>query len=197
MQFGVGGTVMHQGLASQAARPSAVHPAGISHPVHFADRVLQARIEFASSAILPRRVAAKQTESTKRGLRFEARVTAALHSAFPARFVSQLPFSFQTNSKRGRAIPDGILLSQRERAACIIEIKARHTSDAWWQLERFYAPIIREALPGFRICLLEICGVYDPAVKLPKAAALLERPEDVFETRECFHPVYVTRKGLA
>lgn len=185
---------LREGVGERAPTTSAPQPAGVFRPDPF--RVLSARIEFAGKPPLsfPGR-SATRAEATKRGLRFEARVSQSLSYAHPTRFAPQLPLSFQTCSKRGRAIPDGILLAERESAICIIEIKARHTRDAWWQLERFYAPIAREAFPGFRICLLEICGVYDPATRLPKPVALLESVNDAFSTRECFHPVLVTRNG--
>lgn len=200
MQCGVRDMGLREGVGRFRLAPSASQPAGVLHPASFSPRVLRARIEWngfppGRAAALPGPANAHGSAATKRGLRFEAKVTASLNRLFPSRFVSQLPLSFQTAQKRGRAIPDGFLLSRDGSALCVIEMKAAHTTDAWWQLERFYAPIAREAFRGLRIVLLEICGTYDPHVRLPKRVALLESVEEVFSTRECYHCIYVTRSG--
>lgn len=156
------------------------------------ERILQASIDFGAASNLPR----PSSEAAKRGLRFERKVLSALHSAFDGRFASQLPFSFKTQSKRGRAILDGLLLSRDGSALCLIEVKSIHCADAWHQLENFYLPIVRDAVRGvFRICLLEVVRVFDPWVRLPKAVALVSNPEEAFEASESFLPVLATRDG--
>jgi hypothetical protein len=193
----LGGSVVGLQVGGSSASAS-LQPAGYAPPVPLS--LLSAQVEWASQApplnapSLPGR-SASSSAATKRGLRYEAKVTQALYEQWPRNFISQLPLSFRTNSKRGRAIPDGLLLSPDGSSICVIEIKTAHTVAAWWQLENFYAPIAREAFPGFRIVLLEICGSYDPDVKLPKRTALLDRVAEVFEADPGSHCVLVTRTG--
>ena len=70
-------------------------------------------------------------------------------------------------------------------------MKYRHTGDAWWQLNRFYLPIVRFALPMFRVTSAEITASYDPSQRLPSPVAFLHEVEKAFETREAFHCIYV------
>ncbi len=190
MHAGVGDMGLRDGVRLHAPTAS-TQPAGISHPpILLPVSLLNARLELAP----PMRVAQPHTttasEATKRGLRFEAKVHAALTTRYGRRFLPSPSFSFQTNSRRGRAIPDGLLLGPDNQLA-IIEIKYTHTEAAWWQLERFYLPIVREVFRFFRPVSVEICHVYDPWVKLPKPVALVYDLEEVFAIRECFHPVMV------
>lgn len=54
----------------------------------------------------------------------------------------------------------------------IIEVKGRHTSDAWWQLRRLYEPVLR-SLGVEKINLLEVCRSFDPAVAFPEEVELV------------------------
>ena len=177
--------VADAGRTHPASAPPAAHPYFIrSVP---AATFLNARIEFDQKPPQPKVTQA----AAKQGLRFEAKVLSALAADCGPRFLPSPCFSFQVNSKRGRAIPDGLLLSQDQTTATIVEIKLRHSGDAWWQLTRFYHPIAQEALRGLRVVLLEICKHYDPSVKLPRPVAFVDTVDEAAEIREAFHPVLV------
>lgn len=58
----------------------------------------------------------------------------------------------------GWAQPDGLLLDFDRMMITIIEIKLRHTSDAWWALRRLYEPLIRHLFGtkwSYSVC--EVC----------------------------------------
>ncbi len=141
----------------------------------------------------------KQPQSSagfaQRGLRFERKVVKWFEATYPSRFLAGLPFTFQTSRKRGMAVPDGLLFSPDWRTCCIVEVKLSHCSDAWWQMEAFYKPIVAEALHGYRVICLEVCKSYDPWVKLPRPSELLSSVEDVFQAREDVCCVMATRDG--
>lgn len=172
-------------------------PREVAPPQHFKRRLegalLGASFGLGERAFLP----PPRSAAAKLGVRFEAKVVKSLSSTYGNRFVSGLPFFFQTCSTRGRAIPDGLLFAQTSRSLVLIEVKLRHSTDAWHQLERFYLPIVSEALWPFRVSCLEICRYYDPSVRLPKKVAFVASAEEALETRECFHPVLIwdTRSG--
>lgn len=133
--------------------------------------------------------------SARAGLRYERLVLRGLAAAFPGTFISHLPFSFQTAAKRGWAIPDGLLFDFDRKVVLLCEIKLSHSGDAWYQLYKFYLPIVQEALPVFRVVPVEICRTYDPWVKLPKPVSLLTRLSDAFEACRGHHLVLATRLG--
>lgn len=166
----------------------------VSHP-YFKRRLegslLSARVAWGRSAPVPK----PQSAAAKRGLSYERKVLKTLEGNFPRRFVSQLPFTFRTQAKTGWAIPDGLLFDFDARRVLLIEIKLSHSADAWWQLERFYLPIVAEALRAFTVIPVEICRTFDPAVRLTKAPVLLTGVCEAFEAREDSHLILATRTG--
>ena len=166
----------------------------VSHP-YFKRRLegslLSARVAWGRSAPVPK----PQSAAAKRGLSYERKVLKTLEGNFPRRFIAQLPFTFRTQAKTGWAIPDGLLFDFDRRLVLLLEIKYTHGADAWWQLHKFYLPIVQEALPSHRIIPVEICRTYDPAVRLPKAPLLLTGLEEAFEAREGALAILATRTG--
>lgn len=120
------------------------------------------------------------------GLRYERKVFRKLEKGFPG-FISHLPFTFTSPRGREVAIPDGVIFGTegpgKPARLTIIEVKLRHTVDAWYQLHQLYLPVVAEAFPGFRIKVLEICKWYDPSVKLPGNFEIV-RDLEGYEVRE-------------
>lgn len=73
---------------------------------------------------------------------------------------------------------DSLIVYHSARQARIIEIKYQHTVDAWWQLRHLYAPVIEKILPGYQLCLLEVCHWHDPAVAFPERYGLIRNLEE-------------------
>lgn len=72
---------------------------------------------------------------------------------------------------------DGLLINSLAPAACIYEVKYKHTADAWWQLTQLYLPVVRVALPAIRlISLCEIVHWHDPQVDFPQRYDLTDSP---------------------
>lgn len=139
------------------------------------DRLLRAGVVFGSQpAQIP-----PSSEAAKRGLRYERKVLASAARRWGLRFAPQPSFFFQTCNKRGRAILDGLVLLGDLRAL-VIEVKTQFSADAWYQVHKFYLPIVREALPGQDVRGLVVCRNFDPWVKLPKEPRLVDSPEQVF-----------------
>jgi len=65
------------------------------------------------------------------------------------------------------AIPDGIAFNPECNRVTIVEVKLRHSIDAWHQLYRFYRPIVQRAFPNAELQLLEVVKNYDPGVGVP------------------------------
>lgn len=178
-------------------------PAGLISHTYFRREVkgklLSASIAFGSSLTTSK----GSNASARRGLRFEAKVCKEFSARYGSRFVPQLPIFFQEEmtadlrrGQRGKAIPDGLLFSPDWKSVCIVEIKLRHSGDAWWQMNRFYRPIVEKALGGaFEVRTMEVVQNYDPRVKLPQVTAHLMSPDEIWELRPCFHPVLIRDKN--
>lgn len=116
----------------------------------------------------------RMSQAQRAGIAYEKKVLAMLSERFGL-FLSHLPFRFTAEFGTERCIPDGIILSPGDRSLLtVVEVKHRHTADAWFQLKQLYLPVVRAAFPRHRIQLLEICKCYDPAVNLPEEQELVE-----------------------
>lgn len=80
-------------------------------------------------------------------------------------FTSYIPsqwFHFQQNGHRPEFCQtDGLLFTPKQQKVLIVEVKYKHTIDAYWQLEDKYVPVIRRLLPGWEISTVEIVKWYD------------------------------------
>lgn len=181
------------GWKEEPGLPSTLPGSTDAAPVHSYFRrevgpLARAQLHLGQYSQLPR----PTSHAALKGLRYEKKVLAFLLKRFGNRLVPGPLFTFsEYPNETKRAYPDALLFDFESRAACVLEVKFRHTGDAWWQLNRFYLPIVRAALPMFRICGLEVTASYDPSQRLPQKVAFLDSLESVFETREVFHPLHV------
>jgi hypothetical protein len=73
-----------------------------------------------------------------------------------------------------------LLLDIERRKVLIIEIKYSHTSDAFWQMENVYCPVVKRFFPeGWGISTVEVVKWYDPSVVCPRKVTLRESLLDV------------------
>ena len=151
-----------------------------------------ASIDFGAKVNMPK----PRGAAAKMGLRFEGKVLASLSKKYLHTFQTGVPISFQRKhgafySRPETAIPDGMLISIPLKTLLVVEIKLRHSVDAWSQLNRFYLPLLRGVF-GDSLVLrtLEICRFYDPGVKLPVKREVIIDLEEAF-TKENTHPVLI------
>jgi hypothetical protein len=64
--------------------------------------------------------------------------------------------------------------------AIILEIKLKHTPDAYFQLTNLYLPLLRRYFdrPGYSLACAEVCRWFDPWTAFPCRVRQLERLED-------------------
>lgn len=86
---------------------------------------------------------------------------------------------FVDDSGRRWCQPDALILNSSRSKGTVVEVKYRHTADAWFQIWRLYVPVLEILLPGFRWEGLEICKWYDPATLFPEAVALTRSPLEI------------------
>lgn len=142
------------------ARPSLRPP-----DFRIAGRVMTAR--FCAAPLLPRRNK-RTTAAQKFGKRYEGRVLDLLSKQFAN--IRRCPWiSFETDRVSYRLCqPDALIIGQTGADITIVEIKARHTIDAFWQLRHLYAPVVQNIFPSHKLRLLEIVKSFDGAVRFPE-----------------------------
>lgn len=127
--------------------------------------------------ILPyqRKKRTRCSPAQKAGLRYEANAFSHLQIAL-SNFQMHPTLRFQSEGRRLSeiCIPDALTTSKDGRAITIIEIKLRHTHEAWNQLHNLYLPVARKLFPRSVINLLEICQNFDPGVNLPGESEMVD-----------------------
>lgn len=89
-------------------------------------------------------------------------------SYFPSQW-----FQFQRYGNRQEFCQtDGLLFRPKQQKVLIIEVKYKHTPDAYWQLEEKYVPVVRKLFPEWEISTLEIVKWYDPSTSFPVEVSL-------------------------
>jgi hypothetical protein len=114
------------------------------------------------------------------GLRFEAKVSEALTRKYEG-FLQQVPFKFVGDHSPEKCILDGILFHHPKmvnRELILVEMKKRHTADAWFQLRYLYHPVVQRVFQNYNLRLLEICKEFELGVVLPEPYQLHRSVED-------------------
>lgn len=130
------------------------------------------------------------TYAQKAGLRYERKALRHLAGLHP-NFIEHLPFIFLAEGRRQRAIPDGICFSKCLDQLTIIEIKLRHTDDAWMQLNLLYLPVVQRAFPSHKIKLLEVVRWYEPNTELPGKTMQIIDAGMHFESDDFDYGIYI------
>lgn len=123
---------------------------------------------------LHHRKKARHTAAQAAGIRYEKLALSHLVELVP--LVPHPAFKFFASGFDQYAIPDAIVVDAAERILTIIEIKIRHTSDACFQLNNLYKPIVQKAFPHMLVNLLEVCKSFDAEVSLPQHFKLVQDP---------------------
>ena len=163
--------------------PSSFHPAGEVVTAELSPRLLFP---------LPKRI----SKARKEGLKYEARIQQLLARSFPNLYVlgPWLKFSSKHRSKPSWCQPDTILIDIVRGTITVIEIKTRHTSAAWWQLQRLYIPVLK-ALFGthlWKFVPIEIVRWFDPHENFPEEFTILKNLEDISTLQDDKFYLYIT-----
>lgn len=130
----------------------------------------------------------KLTQAQRAGLYYEHKALDHLYTVLPG-FVDHLPFRFHTQGamRTQVAIPDGIVNLPERNQLIIVEVKLQHTHDGYRQLNDFYAPIVKAALPAYDIRLLEVCRTFHPNIRgIPAVVPAFDVADWVERTNDYF-----------
>lgn len=112
---------------------------------------------------------------------YEAKVHTALSEQYGKRYLASPWFHYwdESANKARFCQPDALYIDVERGRIIIVEIKLKHTSDAWWQLRKKYEPVVKKAFGGdFSYAVAEVVRWYDPMLAFPEEVIM--RPEIAF-----------------
>ena len=124
----------------------------------------------------PFRLSPARTARGKLGVRYERKVHARLEQSYGLEYFPSPWFAYHYRGKIRYCQPDAILALDPRRTLLIVEVKYSHTSDAYWQLENVYLPVLRTFLgaSSWSLATVEICKWFDATIQFPCPVALCE-----------------------
>ena len=134
--------------------------------------------------------ASGHTYAQKAGLRYERKALKHLAALHP-NFLEHLPFIFISEGARKTAIPDGICFAKSLDHLTIIEIKLKHSVEAWQQLNLLYLPVVKRAFPNHKIKLLEVVRWFEPNLVLPDKTMQVIDVGMHFESNDFDYGIYI------
>lgn len=106
------------------------------------------------------------------GMRYERKVQRYLFDIYPHHYIASpwITFEKTKGAKRIWCQPDGLLIDIRFGLITVVEIKLRHTSDAWWQTRQLYLPVVQRLFGTlmWEYNILEIVRWYDADTLFPE-----------------------------
>jgi len=109
------------------------------------------------------------------GIRYEKKVHEHFEAIYGEHYVPSLWLQFGSDGSPMRYCqPDALLIDIERGIITVIEVKYQHTSDAWYQVNQLYLPVLRRMFPSdlweFKRC--EVVKWYDPATRFPEEVSL-------------------------
>lgn len=111
------------------------------------------------------------TPAKDAGLRYEQQAQNYIGEVLGFAYATSPVLHFRDDLGPRFCIPDGVythdgLVHNEDLYIALVEIKAQHCPEAWWQLKRLYEPVLR-AWSGAKIVCLEVVKSYDPDTPFP------------------------------
>ena len=122
----------------------------------------------------------RATGARAAGLAYEKKAQQMLMEKYASYYVQGPWFSFFRDGCRQLQYcqPDGLMIDFHNGTINVVEIKLRHTSDAWWQVRHLYIPVVSK-LFGERDWVYgaqEVCKWFDPDEPFPEDYVMLTQP---------------------
>lgn len=117
----------------------------------------------------------RRTARQKIGLRYEHRIQCQLQEQFELRYIPSQWWKYHDGQRIRYCQFDGLLLNDEQRTVTIVEIKYSHTSDAYWQLENVYVPVLRAFLKAspWLVATCEVVKWFDGTLHYPRQPTLV------------------------
>lgn len=120
------------------------------------------------------------TGARAQGVRYERKALGKIETLVAGREDWRLLLApwieFVDNSGRRWCQPDAVLFNTQANSGLVVEIKYRHTADAWFQLWKLYTPILEHLFPALKWHCCEWVKWFDAATTFPGPLCLTDNP---------------------
>ena len=127
----------------------------------------------------------KKRGKAREGLRYEKKVHEEFTRRYPSLYVPSLWLEYENakDSYLHRCQPDGLLFNFPLSRIIVIEVKLKHTAQAYYQLRNLYLPVLSLIFPPslWELVPCEVVKWFDPSTTFPSP------------TRLCREPLYASR----
>lgn len=147
---------------------------GLCPPPHRfrpAGKVAEAEFCLPPSFVRTWRPKNKKQTARERGLAYERKAHKYIEREFPDTCIIGPWIKFKNLGQETFSYcqPDALVLDLRNNSITVIEIKLKHTSDAWWQVRRLYTPVVQHIFgPSWNYIAIEMAKWFDPHTKFPE-----------------------------
>lgn len=144
-----------------------------------AGEILSAQFVDPPPFVIPRRT---KNKARANGIRYEKKAHAYLLREFPNECIvgPWIKFYSKGKAKAFYCQPDALILDIRRGTIAVIEIKLKHTSDAWWQVRRLYLPVVQFIFgDAWTYTAVEVAKWFDPHTKFPERFEFVDRACDL------------------
>lgn len=135
--------------------------------------------------IVKQKVRGKRAE----GRRYERKVQEHFLATIPEYVPSPWIKYQSTNRSRWQwCQPDGLIVDIKRGRIVVVEVKLKHTSDAWWQVRRLYTPVVSHLFGAeWQVEALEVVRWFDPFTAFPEQIEMCENPRGHWNGRFRVH----------
>jgi hypothetical protein len=119
------------------------------------------------------------SQAQKNGLLYEKKAIASLTALFEGWPIERGTWiGFRDSGKGGMRVcqPDLFVRLSPDRIL-LLEVKARHSLLAWWQLRRLYQPVLEALYPKAKIIVSEVTKSYSHDVPMPESVEVFFSPQ--------------------
>jgi hypothetical protein len=121
------------------------------------------------------------TPRQKLGVKYEQKVHERLEETYGLFYFPEQWFIYCVGERTKYCQVDGLLVSPKQKQITIVEVKYNHTSDAFWQMENLYVPVLQTWMRAkdWKVGTVEVVKWYDPSTKCPSRPVLRESLDTV------------------
>ena len=132
----------------------------------------------------------KRRGKAREGLKYERLAHEELTRRYPSSYVPSLWLEYEVaeDSYMHRCQPDGLLFNFTASKIIVVEIKLKHTEQAYWQLRNLYLPVLSLIFPPrlWELVPCEVVKWFDPSTSFPVPIQLCREPSYATRGRK-FH----------
>lgn len=129
-------------------------------------------------------------QALRRGIKYEAKVHERLGEEWGLQYIPNQWWKYGLEDNRAHYCQtDGLLFLPDRKLCVLVEVKLKHTAEAYWQTENLYVPLLAGYFRNtdIKIAVVEVCKWFDPITPFPVKPTLCEELTAVHVNRFNVH----------